>query len=125
MDLKDAFLHVPISPRFHKFLGFHWLGKLLQWIVLPFGLKCSPRILTKVLKPVIAFLRSFFIILITIYLDDILLQASSPEKAYLHGQIVALVLMVLGWSINWKKSSFIPSQQFTHLGFDFDTATMP
>ena len=124
IDLKDAFLHVPISPRFRKFLRFHWLGKLLQWIVLPFGLKCSPRILTKVLKPVIAFLRSFFIILITIYLDDLLIQASTPQKTYLHGQIVALLFMVLGWSINWKKSSFIPSQQFTHLGFDFDTVTM-
>ena len=31
MDLKDAFLHVPISDKFHHFLRFSWLGKLYQW----------------------------------------------------------------------------------------------
>lgn len=36
-------------------------------IVLPFGLKRSPRILTEVLKPVMSFLRSSFAMLITIY----------------------------------------------------------
>ena len=56
MDLKDAFLHIPINKSFKKFLRFQWLGSLFEWQVLPFGLKCSPRVLTKVLKPVMAFL---------------------------------------------------------------------
>ena len=55
--------------------------------------------------------------LITIYLDDILIQASTCDEALLQGQIAALVLMALGFSINWKKSCFTPSQQITHLGF--------
>ena len=124
IDLKDAFLHVPIIAKNHKFLKFSWMGKLYKWIVLPFGLTCSPRVLTKVLKPVMAFLRSVFAILISIYLDDMLIQASSKAVAYMHGQICALVLMALGWSINWTKSNFFPSKTITHLGFDFDTAAM-
>ena len=46
IDIKDDFLHVPIHKKFRKFLRFNWGGKLLEWQVLPFGLKCSPRILT-------------------------------------------------------------------------------
>ena len=117
IDLKDAFPHIPISKLFWKFLRFKWLGELLQWVVLPFGLKCSPRVLTKVLKPVVAFLRSTFAILISIYMDDILVQATTADEVYFKAQQVALVLMCLGWSLNWEKSLFIPSQQFKHLGW--------
>ena len=42
IDLKDAFLHVPIHKKFRKFLRFKWGWKLLEWQVLPFCLKCSP-----------------------------------------------------------------------------------
>ena len=124
IDLKDAFPHIPINQSFWKYLRFDWLGQLLEWISLPFGLKCSPRVLTKVLKPVIAFLRSTFAILVTIYMDDMLIQAGTPTEVFIKAQQVALVLMCLGWSLNWEKSLFIPSQQFKHLGFNFDTAAM-
>ena len=62
--------------------------------------------------------------LISIYLDDMLIQASSYEKALLHGKIAALVLMVLGWSINWTKSNFVPQQRVIHLGFELNTVDM-
>ena len=92
--------------------------------MLPFGLKCSPRVLTKVIKPIVAFLRITWGVLIAIYMDDILLQGDSPAQAYLHAQVTALLFMVLGWSINWKKSDFIPKQQTIHLGFVLDSVTM-
>ena len=113
---KDAFLHIPINASFWKFLSFEWFGSLLEWRVLPFGLKCSPRVITKVLKPVLAFLRTIWGILISIYIDDILLQGSSPDQVYL--------LMVLGWSLQWKKSDLIPKQQTVHLGFVLDSVSM-
>ena len=124
IDLKDAFPHIPMNEQCWKFLRFRWLGQLLQWVVLPFGLKCSPRVLTKVLKPVVAFLRSTFAVLVSIYMDDLLIQGHTPEEVYFKAQQVALVLMCLGWSLNWDKSLFVPSQQFKHLGFNFDTAAM-
>ena len=124
MDLKDAFLHIPIHDSFRKFLRFRWLESLFEWQVLPFGLKCSPRVLTKVLRPVVAFFRVTWGILIAIYMDDILIQGSSPNQAYLHAQAAALLFMVLGWSLNWKKSDFIPTQRTTHLGFIVDSVAM-
>ena len=117
MDLKDAFLHIPINKSFRKFLSFQWLGSLLEWQVLSFGLKCSPRVLTKVLKPVIAFLRVTWGVLIAIYMDDILIQGSSPSQTVLYTQVTALLLMVLGWSLSWQKSDFVPKQETMHLGF--------
>ena len=96
MDLKDAFLHIPINASFWKFLQFSWFCSLLEWRVLPFGLKCSPRVITMVLKPVLAFLRTTWGILISIYIDDILLQGVTPDQIYLHAQVIALFLMVLG-----------------------------
>ena len=106
LDLKDQFLHVPINKTFHKFLRFTWLDTLLEWVVLPFGLRCSPRVITKILKPVMAFLRTTWGILISIYIDNMLIQAGTAAEAFHHAQLTALLLMVLGWSLNWEKSSF-------------------
>ena len=57
LDLKDAFLHVPMDAKVKKFLQFKWKGKLYEWQVLPFGLKCSPQILTLMVKHIVKFLR--------------------------------------------------------------------
>ena len=124
MDLKDQFLAVPINENFRKFLRFSWRGKLFEFNVLPFGLTCSPRVVTKLLKPVMAFLRATWGILISVFMDDMLLQASTKEKAFLHAQLGVLTLMSLGWEINWEKSSLIPSTEITHLGFKINTTTM-
>ena len=70
------------------------------------------------------FLRSKFNIIISAYLDDMLLQANSAEKVYLHVQITILVLSCLGYEVNLKKSSLIPSTRIEHLGFVFDTEEM-
>ena len=53
-----------------------------------------------------------------------LIQAGTAAEAFRHTQLTALLLMVLGWSLNWEKSSFIPSQEITHLGFVFNTKSM-
>ena len=124
LDLKDAFPHIPIHKDSRKFLRFNWLGELLEWVALPFGLTCSPRVITKVIKPIIAFLRRTWNILISIYIDDMLIQGDTPEKVVFNAQIVMLTFMALGWSFNFKKCSLVPSQMITHLGFDIDTVAM-
>ena len=57
-------------------------------------------------------------------MDDILIQGSSPSLVYLHAQVAALLFMVLGWSLNWKKGDFIPKQRTIHLGFVVDSVSM-
>ena len=124
IDLKDQFLSVPMNKKYRKYLKFLWLGKMFEWQVLPFGLKCSPRVVTKLLKPVIGMLRSVFGIKLSIYMDDIILQGRTKLEAYLHAQITILVLLCLGWEVNWEKSTLVPTHKLTHLGFMIDTESM-
>ena len=124
LDLKDAFLHIPIHQSSKKFLRFKFLNQLLEWQVLVFGLTCSPRVITKILKPVVAFLRLTWSILISIYIDDILVQHSDIATCNLHTQIVIIVFMALGWSFKFEKCDLVPKQNFLHLGFLFNTVDM-
>ena len=78
INLKDAYFLIPVHPCHQKFLQFSWKGSLYQFQCLLFGLSCAPRVFTKVMKPVVAFLRERGIKSI-IYLDDLLVIASSPE----------------------------------------------
>ena len=59
-----------------------------------------------------------------IYMDDILIQGSSPPQVYLHTQVATLLFMVLGWNLCWEKSVPFSSQQATHLGFVLDSVSM-
>ena len=68
LDLKDAFLHLPMDAQVKKFLRFRWIGKPYEWQVLPFGLKFSPRVLTYMVAPIVKFLHSLGISL-TAYMD--------------------------------------------------------
>ena len=57
-------------------------------------------------------------------MDSILIQGSSPSQVYLHAQVAVLLFMVLGWSLDGKKSDFFPKQQTTYLGFVQDSVSM-
>ena len=43
LDLKDAYLQVPIHPDHQKFLVFEWSNRFYQFKCLPFGLFTAPR----------------------------------------------------------------------------------
>ena len=71
---------------------------------------CSPTVITKVIKPIIAFLGTTWNIIVTIYFDDMLIQAISPGKVILHARLVMLTFMALGWSFEFGRCKLIPSQ---------------
>ena len=52
IDLIDAYFHIPIHPKFRKYLRIAVLGKVYQFKAMPFGLKIAPRIFTKVMLEV-------------------------------------------------------------------------
>ena len=93
-DLRDAYLTVPVNKRSRIYLRFIWRGALYQFTCLPFGLSSSGRIFTKVMKPVIAFLRAMGIRLI-IFLDDIIIMANSHELTMQHTDLVIQVWWTL------------------------------
>ena len=56
-DVKDAFYHVRILPTHRKFFRFVVAGVVYEPRVLPFGMKLSPWVWTKLMRPVVAALR--------------------------------------------------------------------
>ena len=48
IDLKDAYLSVPIAKEYRIYLRFAWQNKVYEFTCLPFGLECAPRVFTKV-----------------------------------------------------------------------------
>lgn len=83
IDLRDAYLCVPIAPQSQKFLRMTVkMGKEvlhLQFKVLPLGLSSTPQIFTKVMAEALAPLRLQGIAVIP-YLDDLPFFAPSREK---------------------------------------------
>ena len=91
LDVKDAYLSVSTHPNSQKYLHFIWQRQTYQFQALPFGLCTAPLIFTKLLKPVVAFLRTRNIRLL-IYLDDILLIASNPSTLREHANLTLTLL---------------------------------
>lgn len=120
IDLRDAYFHVSVSRRFHRFMRFGWRKRLYQFLVLPFGLCTAPFVFTMLTKPIVAYLRSKGIRTI-FYLDDILVIGSSREECQKHLDFALQLLQDLGFIINWKKSTLIPSQHFRFLGLLWNT----
>lgn len=58
VDLKDAYFIVPVESSHQQYLRFMLDGESYQFTCLPFSLFCTPYTFTKVLKPVMALLRS-------------------------------------------------------------------
>ena len=78
MDLKDAYFHIGVVPAHHQYLRFRWLGQAYQFKALPFGLSSAPRVFTKTLAPLVAWLRLMGVQLYP-YLNDILLLGESAR----------------------------------------------
>ena len=119
IDLKDAYHHIPVHPHIRKYFRFVLNGVTYQFRALPFGLSTAPREFTKTLAPVVTLLRSWGI-RVHAYLDDWILRADSRFKLDSHANKVLKLLQELGWTVNWKKSNLIPSQQVDFLGLHFD-----
>ena len=79
LDLKDAYFRVPIYEPDKKYLRFQFQNITYEFQYLPFGLSTAPRAFTKLLKPVIAILRSSGIRIVT-YLDDILVMHQNHQE---------------------------------------------
>ena len=118
VDLKDAYLHIPVHPAYRKYLRFSVGKDIFQFRTLPFGLSVAPRIFTYVLKPVVALLREKGI-KVHAYLDDWLGRSLAQTLATAHGREVTELLTYLGWVVNWEKSDLSGTQTPVFIGLQF------
>ena len=115
MDLKDAYLHVPILPAHRPYLRFAFQAKTYQFKVLPFGLASAPRVFTMVLAPLVKALHTQGILFVP-YLDDCLIIAKSREALVAQVQVAVDCLQKAGFLINPEKSFLVPTQDLVFLG---------
>ena len=122
IDLSNAYHSVPMHPNFTKYLKFKIDHQVYKYLVLPQGFRDSPRIFTKIMKPVVAHLRQNGF-LSSLYIDDFYLQGSTFSECKENVDYTSAVLRSLGFEIS-PKSALIPSQKITHLGFVLDSVNM-
>ena len=123
IDLKDAYLSVHVRKSSQRYLCFQLRNKTFAFQGLPFGLNTAPRVFTKLIKPVAAYLRKRGIRII-VYLDDFLILGSSIEESIANTWQTLTLLQRLGFTINWEKSILEPTQSLTFLGLVIDSQTM-
>ena len=117
LDLKDAYFHIGIHSADRRYLRFSHNGTAWQFTVLPFGLSTSPRVFTKILKPVLAYAHLHRVKLL-MYIDDWLLNPGTHQEALDQSSWLKSLWLVL----NLEKSDLIPSQVATYLGIELDTS---
>ena len=115
IDLKDAYLQVPIHPSSRKFLRFVVDGRVYQFKALCFGLSTAPQVFTRVMALVSSFLHSQGVRMLR-HLDDWLVLASSRQEALEVRDKVLQMCSLLGIVVNLEKSLLVPSQTTIYLG---------
>ena len=114
IDLKEAYLQVPVHPDSRRFLRFVAQGNVYQFSALCFGLSTAPQVFTQVMAPVSAILHSWGIRMRR-YLDDWLVQSSSRDSLLHDLQVVLDLCRELGIVVNPAKSHLVPSQVVQYL----------
>ena len=122
IDLKEAYLQVPVHPASRHFLRFVFRDNVYQFKVLCFGLSTAPQVFTRVMAPVSAILHSMGIRMRR-YLDDWLVQSSSRESLLRDLQTVLQLCHELGIVVNPQKSNLVPSQVVQYLGVVIDSTS--
>lgn len=123
IDLKDAYYLISVAESDRKYLRFQFRGKIYEFTCLPFGLNVAPYVFTKIMKPVISYLRLLKILLV-IYLDDLLIMGPSFESCSKSADIALALLQNLGFIINFNKSQLTPSKRCKFLGLIYDSQEM-
>jgi len=116
MDLKDAYLQVPIHEVHQCFLQFAWEGRHYKFQCLPFGFSSAQRVFTMLMKPVVGLLRQIGLHLI-IYLDDMLFMYSNREQLESMVPMILSLLEALGLMVNKIKFLLKPTELIEFLGF--------
>lgn len=128
IDLKEAYLLVPISEHDRKYLRFLFTNEygqedLYEFTAMPYGLSVAPRTFTKLMREIVTFLRSQGYMSV-VYLDDILCIGVNYSECERNITETINLLQCLGFVINFDKSSLLPTQTCRFLGFMYNSTNM-
>lgn len=123
LDLKDAFFLIKVDQESRKYLRFRFNQQNYEFSCLPFGLSVSPYLFTKLMKPIMEFLRSLGYLSV-IYLDDMLCIGEDFASCAKNVNATITLLEHLGFKINFSKSILIPTKICKYLGFVLNSHEM-
>ena len=87
------------------------------------GYSDAPRIFTKVMKPVLSYLRHR-VVMIVMYIDDALIVSSARKQIEADTTATLTLFNRLGFTINTEKSCLQPTQEITYLEFLLNSKTL-
>ena len=112
LDIRDAYYSVSIHEQHQKYLKFQWNGQLYQFLCMPNGLACAPRLFTKLLKPVYCSLReareqSLFSVG---YIDDSYIQGDTQHDCQNNVHTTSTLFTSLGFWLHETNQSIPPDK---------------
>ena len=122
-DLKDMYHHVKLSPGQEQYFGFLFNDQFFVFTVLMFGVNYAVFLTDRLIKPIKSFIQTQNIHL-GIFIDDGRVISSDSDLCEAQFQFVLFILQTAGWTIQWKKTSSVPSQSLLYLGLVTDTIVM-
>ena len=110
VNISDTYPHLLLPVRSRHLFQLIWEGVVHQYRALWFGLAPAPRIFTKIMKAVVALLRPARC-QCGIYLDDILILASSPAEFRWFTKMALDLMQHPCLLVTPSKVEAVPSQQ--------------
>src|SRR5206468_3477810 len=103
-----AYHMIPVHCNDRKYLKFRWNTILYQYTCVPFGLNVAPRLYTKLMKPILANLRTRGFVSVS-YLDDCLCLGDTLSSCQKNLKCTKRLYNKLGILVNEEKSQQFPS----------------
>ena len=110
--------------RDRDLLQFQYHGKRYRYTCLPNGYSPGPRVFTRIMKSLLAYLRVQYGVNLLFYIDDTLIYGDSPLVVQQYVSHTLRALQQAGLTISWRKSVLGPTQVINYLGFQIDSTTL-
>ena len=129
-DLAAGYRHVFLHPAMLDFFVFSYGGRTFRCLALPFGWGRSAFHFTRLLRPVVRYLRNVLGYRVLWYLDDFLIaprggRGATPEDCLIASGRIDTVLTKLGLQRHATKGVWHHgATELEHLGFMVSTLTM-
>lgn len=121
LDIKNAFLHVPIEEESKKFTAFVTKEGIFEFNYAPFGFCNSPAVFIRFINTIFRNLVCEGIM--QMYMDDIIIYTADYNTGMCHLQKVLSVAAKNNLEINWKKCKFL-QKRVEFLGMNIENGTI-
>ena len=103
VDLKDSFFTVPVHILHQKYSKFDWFNRFYKFLGMPNGYSDAMKTFTKMLKPVIGYLRKKGHLSV-VFFDDSYLQADTEQECIKNINDTVDIYTMPGFTIQKSKS---------------------